>query len=95
MKDEILVLLLQIIKNNENIQRLMEYGLEYYQMAEYINLALNQDYVIIQADKLVVTEKGIDKIKLLNQSTKNQWIRPLYEKRVNRLDKYDIYIPLK
>ncbi|WP_315112542.1 hypothetical protein [Clostridium intestinale] len=95
MENEGLVLLLEIIKNSESIQRMIEYGLEYYQISEYISFVLEQKYVIMKTDRLVITEKGLEQIKLLNSSNRKQWIRPLYEKRIKRLDKYDIYIPLK
>lgn len=95
MKNEGLILLLQIIKNNESVQNLIKYGLEYYQISEYIKFALKEEYVIMEVDKLIITEKGLNEIKLLASCNKQQWIRPLYEKRVGKLDKYDIYIPLK
>ncbi|MGG7145704.1 hypothetical protein [Clostridium butyricum] len=88
-----MVLLLQLIKDDENITILKRYGLEYYQIAEYLKFLLKEKYLEMSMDKLLLTEKGIKKIELTHLKNKNQWIKPLYEMKVKKIDKYDIYIP--
>lgn len=95
MNESILALLLVLIKNNESMNILLKKGLEYSQISIYINYSIENEYIKIGDDRLIVTEKGLEKIKNVNSEKTTKWIRPLYERRIDKLGKFDIYVPTK
>jgi len=99
MQDQYLILLLQIIKNNGGVYSLRKAGLEYSQIANLILSVEKEGYAEKKKDQLVLTEKGLEKLHMLNKKfgRKNaeRWISPQEEYKGKQISKCDIYIPGK
>lgn len=99
MQEQYLILLLQILKNNGGVYSLRKAGLEYSQIASLIHSVEEEGYVENKEDRLVLTNKGLEKLGILNKKfgRKNAegWISPQEEYRGKKLSKDEIYIPDK
>lgn len=97
IKDENLILLLQIIKTNGKVDSLLKKGLEYSQIAVYLRFAIDNKYANINNGMLSITDEGVDKLASLNASygrfKQNSWISPLEEYKIEKMNKFDIYLP--
>lgn len=92
------LLFLQLIKNNGNIENLINQGIDYIEIAQWIKKVLIDGYAIYDSERLVLTESGEIKIKELNSKLNrekmnifisNQTEYALEEKK----DVFDIYLP--
>lgn len=100
IKDEFLILLLLIIKTNGKIDSLLKKGLQYSQIVEYLNYAIDNKYAIIDdSGHMHITDEGLGKLKSLNNKYKryhqDSWISPLDQYRLEKMNKFDIYLPDK
>lgn len=97
MIDKYDVILLQIIKNNGNVDTLIKSGLEYSQIARRMNVLSEMNLISInESDQLVLTKEGIDKVKNYSQkNSQNPWIFPLNEYQVEQINEFDVYLPKK
>ncbi|MCH5138169.1 hypothetical protein JMF89_13260 [Clostridiaceae bacterium UIB06] len=97
IRDEFLILLLQIIKTNGKIDSLLNKGLQYSQIVTYLNYAIDNKYAILDNGNVGITDEGLSKLKNLNikydRYHQNSWISPLDEYRIEKANKFDIYLP--
>jgi hypothetical protein len=98
MKTDEFILLLQIIKNNGNIENLKKYGYQYSQIAQIINYVLEQSYVLYSEKGLRLTHEG-ERIlstfnKQLHRKNSEAFISPQKEYLLNKRHSiFDIYLP--
>lgn len=99
IKEEYLIVLLQIIKANGRIDSLLKKGLEYSQIVVYLQCAIDSKYAKIDNGILSITDEGLNKLASLNirynRYRQNSWISPLEQYRIEKLNKFDIYLPDK
>jgi len=99
MKEQYLILLLQIIKNNGKIDSLIKAGFEYSQVANFINSVKNDGFVEDKNGLLIVSPIGLKKLDELNKKFRRKnadgWISPQEEYRSIKLSKNEIYVPSK
>ena len=76
---------------------LLELGLEYYQIAKLISNSLQKNLIIDTEDGLKLTDGGLQQLEILNKliypENSKSWLLPDDEYRVDRIDKFDIYLP--
>ncbi|WP_261304008.1 hypothetical protein [Paenibacillus andongensis] len=96
-KSEHLLLLLHIIKNNGNVENLRNHGLDYSQIANMLSNAINDNLAKYDDIEFSLTEEGARKFeelnKLLNRKAYEAMISPQTEYRMDKVDKYEIYLP--
>ena len=73
-------------------------GLEYYQIAKLIKLATETGYLFYNEEaQLHLTELGQKTLSELNNSlfplNKTKWIMPMDEFRIDKIGKFDVYLP--
>ncbi len=99
MKEKYLILLLQIIKGNGNIEPLLKMGLNYFQVAEYIDYAIKKRYISKKEKIFKLTEIGLKKLESLNKKVKRynseKWIGPYDQFKIKKINLEEIYIPKK
>lgn len=99
MEEKILLRVLQVMKNGESMEVLSSLGLDYYTISKYLKYALEKKYIEVYTEYVELTESGknmISKLSLQYDNNKNGFnIRPLFEKRIKKIDKFDIYIAKK
>ena len=99
MKEQHLILLLQIIRHNGRIDSLVRAGFEYSQIANFIDAAKAEGLIYDKDDILTLSQNGIERLEKLNEKfgRKNAdgWISPQEEYRCKKIDINEIYIPSK
>ncbi|QWH98164.1 winged helix-turn-helix domain-containing protein [Bacillus mycoides] len=95
MTEKYIILLLQLIKTNGSVSSLLDLGLEYSQIATYINYLVENKLVTSNdAGKLELTKLGLEKLlKLTKVKNHNLWISPQNEFKIEKMNKFDIYLP--
>ncbi|MEK0224379.1 winged helix-turn-helix domain-containing protein [Bacillus proteolyticus] len=95
MTEKYIILLLQLVKTNGSVSSLLDLGLEYSQIATYINFLAENDLVTSNdAGKLEITKLGLEKLKKLTKiENHNLWISPQNEFKIEKRNKFDIYLP--
>lgn len=97
MKNQHLILLLQIIKNAGSIDSLLDIGYEYSQIANFI-VNIKELGLIAEKDGILcLSDKGREKLEELNQKLKREnfekWVSPEERSRIEKLKENDIYLP--
>lgn len=91
--------LLRIIHFNKALDSLLNSGLEYSQIADLLVDAIANGLVEDGEGKLQLTEAGSEKLSelnsLLHSESTNSWILPEEESRIEKIDKFVIYLPNK
>lgn len=99
MNESSVLLLLQLIKNNGSIESLINRGLEYSQIAKLISFIVDEGYASYESNDLHLLKSGVDKLLELNTKFKrtnsDSWISPQDEYKIEKKDKFDIYLPEK
>ena len=99
MNEDNLYLLLDIIKKNGNVKKLIHNGLGYKAIAELTTWAINNKYVIIDNNEISLSEKGNSELLrlsiLFKKNNKNEWINPEFESKIKPIEKDFIYLPNK
>lgn len=95
-----LLRILHTIHYQLSIDNLIDIGLEYSQIAGLLSHVLQEDLVHDQgAPGLALTSKGVELLEKLNKevypNNSTEWILPLEENRIPKIDKSDIYLPRK
>ncbi|KXY46890.1 winged helix-turn-helix domain-containing protein [Bacillus sp. FSL M7-1020] len=95
MTEKYIILLLQLVKTNGSVSSLLDLGLEYSQIAIYINYLVEENLATSNNDgKLELTELGLEKLKKLTKiENNNLWISPQNEFKIEKMNKFDIYLP--
>ena len=95
--NNVLLILLRIIKYDGSLSPLVELGYEYVQIIQFLKQLETEG--VIQKDKgvLTLTKLGNDKmeelIKKLGKKNAEMWIEPEIHSRVMKLDEEDVYLP--
>lgn len=92
------LLFLQLIKNNGNIENLINQGIDYIEIAQWIKEVLIDGYAIYDSERLVLTESGEIKIKELNSKLNREKMNIFISNQAEyalegKKDVFDIYLP--
>ena len=95
-----LLKLLHIIHYQLSVGGLLDIGLAYSQIAELLSDAIGNGLVEDEEDEgLRLTDSGLKMLDKLNKkvypSNSQAWILPAEENRIQKIDKFDIYLPKK
>lgn len=97
MNEKELYLLLNVIKKNGDIKKLIREGLSYKQIAEFTNEAIKNDYVKYAHDSIELSEIGNLKYEEIKEkykrTNKEEWIERDLKSIVPKIDKNLIFLP--
>lgn len=98
MKNEDLILLLQLIKKNGNIDNMIKQGYQYSQVAKFISHLIENNYVVFTDERILLSVKGDELLKSLNKKFQRKnsesFISPQLEYKLDvKKNIYDIYLP--
>lgn len=97
MEKKEIYLLLNAIKKNTDIKRLIREGLSYSDIAKLTKDAITNELVHYQNDKIQLSEKGIDLYEQLKGSykrtNKKEWIEKDFKSQIPCIDKNSIFVP--
>lgn len=97
ISDKYLLLLLQIIKGNGDVRSLLSVGYDYYQIAQLINHAKSEGYIVSKDGAMELSEAGDFFIQDINKKMgrydAESWISPAYSKQIEKIKEEEIYIP--
>lgn len=97
MQEKNIYLLLNAIKKNTDIKRLVREGISYSSIAKLTKEAIAENLVSYEKDKIQLSEKGeffYDKIKdNYKRTNKNEWIEKDLKSQIPCIDKNAIFVP--
>lgn len=97
MKDKQLYYLLDVVNKNGDAKRLVIEGIDFKAIGELTSIALEEGYLVFEANKIILTQKGLLKLetdaKKFKRTDKNEWILPALKSKVAKIDKNDIFLP--
>jgi predicted methyltransferase len=97
MKEKEIYLLLNAIKKNTDIKRLIREGLSYSDIARLTKEAIKNELVDYQNDNIQLSEKGFELYEQLKDSykrtNKDEWIEKDLKSQIPRIDKNTIFVP--
>ena len=97
MNEDNLYLLLDLVKKNGNVKKLIHNGLSYKAIAELTTWAINNNYLAINNNEVSLSDKGhgeLLKLTLLfKKNNKDEWITPEIESKIKPIEKDFIYLP--
>lgn len=97
MKEKFLFYLLDIIQKNGDVRRLQIEGVNFEAVGQLTALALEKGYISFESNNIVLTQKGIEKIrsdeKEYRRVNKDAWILPATKSKVAKIDKNEIFLP--
>ncbi len=97
MKEKEIYLLLNAIKKNTDIKRLIREGLSYSAIARLTKEAISNELVTYEDEKVHLSEKGkqlYEKIKdNYKRTNKEEWIEKEFKSQIKRIDKNAIFVP--
>lgn len=97
MKNKNLITLLHIINSRGNIKRLTRQGLSFKDITELIELAVSDDLLIYDKEKISLTEKGNITLKngqeFIKKTNKEVWIEKDKKNQIARMEKNTIFVP--
>ncbi|UBM61322.1 hypothetical protein LA303_07780 [Candidatus Sulfidibacterium hydrothermale] len=97
MKEKEIYLLLNAIKKNTDIKRLVREGLSYTKIVELTKEVISNGFVTYDNDVITLSEKGelfYDKVKdSFKRINKEEWIEKDLKNKIPKLDKNVIFLP--
>jgi len=97
MKEKEIYLLLNAIKKNTDIKRLVREGLSYSDIARLTKDAITNELVDYQNEKIQLSIKGNEKYEQIKDNYKRtnkvEWIEKDLKSQIPRIDKNTIFIP--
>lgn len=97
MKEKEVYLLLNAIKKNTDIKRLVREGLSYSDIARLTKEAIKNGLVDYKDEKIQLSDKGIELYEQLKDSYKRtnkvEWIEKDFKSQIPRIDKNTIFVP--
>lgn len=98
IKNEELILLLQLVKKNGNIDIMIKQGYQYSQIAEFISILIKNDYAVFTEQGISLSVQGDELLNLLNKKNQRKYSESLISPQIEyKLDVkkgiYDIYLP--
>jgi hypothetical protein len=97
-KNRNIIHLLNIIYNELTLDNLLEFGLEYSQIAVLLETIIKKDYVVLSdSGDMSLTDSGLKILDSLKKYTYPEdlkgWVLPEDKYRIDKLGMYDIYLP--
>ncbi len=96
MDDKIKLLLLKLLKEDGDISNIEKAGYQYSSIANTYSKLINEKFIIPNENlEFVLTEKGFSELQNLQDKivSKGKWeIEPFIKFKVDKIDKYDIFI---
>lgn len=89
MKKSLLNKLLIIVQKEETLESLIKVGYTYVQIAECLFLARDDGYLILDDDKYIITQKGIDTLKEVRKFKKPEILK---EYKIKKISLEKIYL---
>ena len=99
MEKENLYILLDVIFRNGSIKRLARKGVDYTEIANQTQIAIKNELVSYDKERVILTPKGLELLKQLEitykKTTKSEWIEKDEKNRLdkNRREKNFIFVP--
>lgn len=99
MEKENLYILLDVIFRNGSIKRLARKGVDYNEIANQTQIAIKNELVSYDKERVILTPKGLELLKQLEisykKTTKSEWIEKDKKNRLdkNRREKNFIFVP--
>lgn len=99
MEKENLYILLDVIFRNGSIKRLARKGVDYNEIANQTQIAIKNELVSFDKERVILTPKGLELLKQLEitykKTTKSEWIEKDEKNRLdkNRREKNFIFVP--
>jgi len=97
MNENNLYILLDVIFRNGSVKRLTRNGIEFSDIAIQTNRAISDGLVTNSNNRVILTEKGVELLKTLEEkykkTNKNEWIEKDEKSRVDKKEKSFIFVP--
>lgn len=97
MKEKEIYLLLNAIKKNTDIKRLVREGLSYSDIARLTKDAITNELVNYQDEKIQLSIKGNELYEQVKdnykRTNKDEWIEKDLKSQIPRIDKNTIFVP--
>jgi hypothetical protein len=97
MNEMDLTLLLNIVKNKGNIQRLRRQNLSFRQVVDLTEQAVKAGFVTYIGNKISLTAMGesflASNITLMKKTNKEEWIEPDYKNKIKPFPKNEVFLP--
>lgn len=97
MKEKEIYLLLNAIKKNTDIKRLVREGLSYSDIARLTKEAITNRLVDYQDEKIQLSDKGTELYEQLKdnykRTNKGEWIEKDFRSQIPPIDKNIIFVP--
>ncbi|EKB47367.1 hypothetical protein [Cecembia lonarensis] len=99
MEKENLYILLDVIFRNGSLKRLARKGVDYNEIANQTQIAIKNELVSYDSQRVTLTPKGLELLKQLEitykKTTKSEWIEKDEKNRLskNRREKNFIFVP--
>lgn len=99
MEKENLYILLDVVFRNGSLKRLARKGVDYNEIANQTQIAIKNELVSYDRERVILTPKGIELLKQLEinykKTTKSEWIEKDEKNRLdkNRREKNFIFVP--
>lgn len=97
MKEKEIYLLLNAIKKNTDIKRLVREGLSYSDIARLTKDAITNELVDYQDEKIQLSIKGNELYEQIKdnykRTNKDEWIEKDLKSQIPRIDKNTIFVP--
>ena len=94
---KIILAILQLVKENGNVQELVSDNFNFTTVYKYLSHLKRNGLISDTYGELVVTDLGTKEIKKLNDEldkhSSEKWIIPQYEYIIEKWDKFRIYLP--
>lgn len=97
MKEKEIYLLLNAIKKNTDIKRLIREGLSYSDIARLTKDAITNELVNYQDEKIQLSTKGNELYEQIKdnykKTNKDEWIEKDFKSQIPRINKNTIFVP--
>ncbi|MDR3693540.1 hypothetical protein [Mucilaginibacter sp.] len=97
MENKSLQILLSNVVNNGKINSLIDLGLNFKEIANLTDFAIQEGFIVINADQIELSDSGIEKLKELRKNRKNipqkEWIVAEEKSRILKITKDFIFLP--
>lgn len=97
MKEKEIYLLLNAIKKNTDIKRLVREGLSYSDIVRLTKYAITNELVDYQNENIQLSTKGVELFEHLKdnykRTNKDEWIEKDLKSQIPRIDKNTIFVP--
>lgn len=97
MNEKLMYMLLSIVKKDGDVRQLLKEDIDYKEIGDLINKALELKFLAFQDEKIILTSTGNKKLAKdwinFKSTNKKDWILPDTKNKISKIGKYDIYLP--